>query len=91
LLTVDDVNIIITTMEDASEDILQRHGAKQETMYERIEKELRDIQQAIHSSHVVPIAPPSSKIVELGDEPAQLRRLEDATEARLHRVQEEKE
>jgi hypothetical protein len=35
--------------------------------------------------------PSSSKIVELGDEPAQLRRLVDATEAQLHRVQEEKE
>jgi hypothetical protein len=68
-------------VEDASEDILQRHGAKQETLYERIEKELKEIQQAIHSSRAVPTVPSSSKIAELGDEPAQLRRLEDATEA----------
>jgi hypothetical protein len=52
VLTVDDVDLIITAIEDASEDILQRHEAKKETLYDRIEKELKDIQQAIHSSHV---------------------------------------
>jgi hypothetical protein len=91
VLTVDDIDLIITVVEDALEDILQRHGAKQKTMYERIKKELKEIQQAIHSSRVVPTAPSSSKIVELGDEPSQLRRLADATEARLQRIQEEKE
>jgi hypothetical protein len=50
VLTVDDIELIITAVEDASEDILQRHGAKKESMYDRIEKELKDIQQAIHSS-----------------------------------------
>jgi hypothetical protein len=50
VLTVDDVDLIIAVVEDASEDILQRHEAKQETLYERIEKELKDIQQAIYSS-----------------------------------------
>jgi hypothetical protein len=39
----------------------------------------------------IPTAPSSSKVVELGDEPAQLRRLADAIEARLQKVQEEKE
>jgi hypothetical protein len=34
-------------MEDASEDILQRYGVKQEELYERVEKELKEIQQAI--------------------------------------------
>jgi hypothetical protein len=60
-------------------------------LYERIEKELKDIQQAIYLSHAVPTAPSSSKSAELGDEPAQLRILEDAIEARLCRFQEEKE
>jgi hypothetical protein len=69
---VDDVDIIITAIEDASEDILYRHEAKQETLYDRIEKNLKDIQQAIHSSRVVPTAPPSVESVELGDEPTQL-------------------
>jgi hypothetical protein len=68
-------------VEDASEDKLQIHGAKQETLYERIEKELKDIQQAIHLSRAVPIAPSLPKIIELGDEPTQLQRLTDATEA----------
>jgi hypothetical protein len=78
---VNDVDLIIIAVEDAPEDILQRHGAKHEMMYERIEKELQEIQQTIHSSCAVPTAPSSSKIAELRDEPAQLRRLADATEA----------
>jgi hypothetical protein len=69
VLTVDDVDLIIAAMEDASEDILQRHGAKQETLYERIEKELKDIQQAIHSSRAVPTAPSSSKLQNWGMSP----------------------
>jgi hypothetical protein len=83
VLTVDDVDLIIVVMEKASEDILQRHGAKQETLYERIEKELKNIQQAIHSSHTVPIAPYLLKSAKLGDEPTQLRILADATEAQI--------
>jgi len=39
----------------------------------------------------VSIAPLPSEGAELGDEPVQLRRIEDATEARLRCVQEEKE
>jgi hypothetical protein len=35
--------------------------------------------------------PPPSEEIEIGDEPAQLRRLAYATEACLHHVQEEKE
>jgi DNA anti-recombination protein RmuC len=65
--------------------------SKQETMYDRIEAELKGVQQALYSSHAVSTAPSSSEGIEVGDEPAQLRRLADATEARLHRVQEEKE
>jgi hypothetical protein len=44
VITVDDVDLIIIVMEDASEDILQRHGAKKDTLYEQIERELKDIQ-----------------------------------------------
>jgi hypothetical protein len=39
----------------------------------------------------VSTAPSSTENIELGDEPTQLRRLADATEAHLHRAQEEKE
>jgi len=59
---VHDVDLIIATVEDTLDDILQRHEAMQETLYERIEKEIKDIQQAIYSSHVLPIAPSSSEI-----------------------------
>jgi hypothetical protein len=75
-------------MEDAFEDILQIYGAKQEEMYGRVNKELKEVQQDICLVHIVPIA---SQTAELGDEPAQLRRLVDATEARLQKIQEEKE
>jgi hypothetical protein len=49
---------------------------------------LKEVQQAVHLVCAVQTA---SQIAELGDEPAQLRRLADATEARLQKVQEEKE
>jgi hypothetical protein len=55
-------------------------------MYERIEVELKGVQQALHSSHAVAAANPSSKEPELGDEPTQLRRLVDAAEPLLRRA-----
>jgi hypothetical protein len=79
VLRVDDVDLIIASVEDALEDILQIHGAKQEMLNERIEKELKEIQQSIHSSRVILTVPYSLKIAELGDEPTQLRILADAT------------
>jgi hypothetical protein len=44
-------------------------------MYDRIEAELKGVQQAIYSSRAVSTAPSSSEGVELGDEPTQLRRI----------------
>jgi hypothetical protein len=58
---LDDFDFIITAVSDASEDILQRNETKQETMYERLEAELRGVQQALHSNSAVPIALPPSK------------------------------
>jgi hypothetical protein len=40
VLMLDDFDFIIAAVSDASEDILQRNEAKQETMYEKIEAEL---------------------------------------------------
>jgi hypothetical protein len=91
VLTVDDFDFIIAAVADASQDILQKHEAKQEEMYDRIEVELRGVQQALQSSRAVSTVPPPSEAPELGDEPAQLRRLADATEAHLRRAQEETE
>jgi hypothetical protein len=59
-------------------------------MYDRIEKELKTSNK-LSIQATVPTVPSSAESVELGDEPTQLRRLVDATEARLHRAQEEKE
>ena len=81
-------------MEDTFQGILQRYREKQEELYGIIEKELKEVKQAILLVCIVPTAsssPSSSQIVELGDEVAQLRRLVDVTEAWLQRVQEEKD
>jgi hypothetical protein len=91
VLTVDDIDLIIDVVSDTLEDILQCNKEKQETMYDRIEAEMKGVQQALYSSRAVSTAPPSSEGIEVGDEPAQLCRLADVTEAHLHHVQEEKE
>jgi hypothetical protein len=91
VLTVDDINLIIATVLDTSEDILQCNEAKQKSMYDCIEAELKGIQHALHSSRTVPTGSLSAGNIEVGDELAQLRRIADATEACLRRVQEEKE
>jgi hypothetical protein len=91
MLTVDDFDFIIVAVADASQDILQKHEAKQEDMYDRIEVELRGVQHALQSSRAVSTAPPPSEAPKLGDEPTQLHILADATEACLRRAQEETE
>jgi hypothetical protein len=68
-------------MEDAFEDILKIYGEKKEEIYGSIEKELKEVQQVVCLVHAVPTAPSFSQTTELGDEPAQLRRPADATEA----------
>jgi hypothetical protein len=60
-------------------------------MYDKIEVERRGVQQALQSIHVVSIVPSPLEEPELGDEPAQLHRLADVTEAHLHRAQDEKD
>jgi hypothetical protein len=88
---VDDIDLIIVIVSYTSEDILQRIEAKQETMFDKIEAELKGVQQALYSSCAVSTAPTPTKGTELGDEPAQLRRIANVTEALLRHVQEEKE
>jgi hypothetical protein len=62
VLTVDDFDFIIAAVADASQDILQKHEAKQEEMYDRIEVELRGVQQALQSSHAqYPLCPHHQK------------------------------
>jgi hypothetical protein len=70
---------------------LQKHEAKQEEMYDRIKVELRGVQHTLQSSRVVSIVPPPSEEPKLRDEPTQLHRLADVTEAHFHRAQSEKD
>jgi hypothetical protein len=67
VLTMDDIDFIIAVVSDTSKDILQRNEAKQETMYERIEEDLKGEHQALHSSRTVSTVPPSSERKKLGD------------------------
>ena len=60
-------------------------------MFDRIEAELKGVHQALYSNGAVPTTSLSTGDIEVGDELAQLRRIADATEACLRRVQEEKE
>jgi hypothetical protein len=91
VLTLDDFDFIIAVVSDASQDIFQNNEAKKESMYDRIETELRGVQQALQSNHLVPTTPPPSEEIDLGDEPTQLHRIVDATGALLLHSQEEKE
>jgi hypothetical protein len=81
-----DIGLVRGAMEDASKDLLQIYGEKQEELYEKVEKELKEIQRAIQSVHTVPIVPFSLEIAGLGDEPTPLRRLTDATETCIQKV-----
>jgi hypothetical protein len=86
MLMEDDISLVCGAMEDASEDILHRYGEKKDELYGKIEREMKNVHQFIRLARAVPTAPSSSQTTELGDEPTQLRRLVDATEARLQRV-----
>jgi hypothetical protein len=59
-------------------------------MYDWIEAELKGVQQSLYLSHAVSTVPSSSEGIEFGDEPSQLRRLEDATEAHLRQYRKKK-
>jgi hypothetical protein len=60
-LIEDDISLVLGAMEDASEDILQIYGAKKEELYGSVEKELKEIQQAIQLICAVATVPSSSK------------------------------
>jgi hypothetical protein len=49
MLTVDDIDLIIVIVLDTLEEILQRSEAKQEMMFQRIEAELKGVQQDLYS------------------------------------------
>jgi hypothetical protein len=60
-------------------------------MLDRIEAELKGVQQALYSSRAVSTTPLSVGDIEVGDKPAHLCILTDSAEARLCHVQDKKE
>jgi polyhydroxyalkanoate synthesis regulator phasin len=60
MLMEDDISLVCGEMEDVYEDLLQRYRAKQEEMYEKFKKELKEMHQDINLVCAVPIAPSSS-------------------------------
>jgi hypothetical protein len=56
-------------MEDASEDMVQRYEEKKVELHEKIERELKEVQQIVRLVHVVPTAPSSSQTTYLEDKP----------------------
>jgi hypothetical protein len=83
---MDDIDLIIATVSDTSEDILQCNEEKQETMYEIIEVELRGVQEPLYSIHVVSTTALPLEETELGDELTQIHRIDDTTKAHICRV-----
>jgi hypothetical protein len=57
-------------------------------MFDRIEADLKGVQQALYSSRAVSTAPLPAGDIEVGYEPTHLCILEDSIEAHLHQVQE---
>jgi hypothetical protein len=72
VLTNDDFDFIIATLNDALLEIMEKQEAKQEEMYDKIKVELRGVQQDLQSNYAVSIVPLPSRELEFGDEPAQL-------------------
>jgi hypothetical protein len=89
ILTSDDFNFIIASLNDASLEIAEKQEAKKEAMYNRIEIKLQGVNQALHSSHAVSIAPLSARTPEMGDEPAQLHQIIETVETLLQQAHEE--
>jgi hypothetical protein len=83
VLTYDDFNFIIASLNDASLEIVEKKEAKKEEMYNKIEVELQGVQQALQSSHTVSTVPLSLGTPEPRDEPTQIHRLIDIVEAHL--------
>jgi hypothetical protein len=57
VLTTDDFDFIIASLNDASLEIVEKQEDKQEEMYNRIKVEFQGVQQALQSSHAVFTAP----------------------------------
>jgi hypothetical protein len=72
ILTPDDFDFIVASLNDVSLEIVEKQEAKQEDMYNRIEVELQGVHEALQSNRAVSNAPLSVGTPELVDEPAQI-------------------
>jgi hypothetical protein len=85
-LTSDDFDFLVAALNDSSLEIEKNQEAKQEEVFSQIKGELREVQHALQSSHVVSIAPSTSGTKEPGDEPTQLHQIANKVEDRLRRA-----
>jgi hypothetical protein len=70
-LTNDGISLVRGAMEEISEDMLQRYREKQEDLFGRIERELKEVEQVVRLVCTVPtvsFVPFSSQTGELRDE-----------------------
>jgi hypothetical protein len=86
VLTSDDFNFIIESLNDASLEIAEKQEAKKEDMYNRIEVELQGVQQALQSSRAISTVPLPLGTLELRDEPSQLHWLTYTVKSHLRRA-----
>jgi hypothetical protein len=68
-LTSDDFNFLIAALNDVSLELTKNQEAKQEELFHWIMGELKEVQQALQSSQVVPMAPLTMEISGTCDEP----------------------
>jgi hypothetical protein len=89
VLTTDDFDFIIATLNDTLLEIAEKKEAKHEEVFNHIRDELQGVQQAIQFSLCSFHCTLPSETPTIGDEPTQLHRIADTVEARLRRAQEE--
>jgi ElaB/YqjD/DUF883 family membrane-anchored ribosome-binding protein len=87
-LNPDDFNFLLATLNETIKEITEKKEAKQETMYNRIETELREVQQSLQSIRVAPTTPLLEGTIEEGDEFVQLCKIADIVEVLLRSAEE---
>jgi hypothetical protein len=86
-LMLDDFDFIVTMVNDASKEIIEKQEVKQEKMYSQIEIALQGVQQELQSSRPTSTAPLPEGTTEVGDESVQLRKIVDIVKVRLQHGQ----
>jgi hypothetical protein len=89
VLTLDDFDFRITSLNDTSLEIVENKEDKQEEVFSHIRDKLQGVQQAIQYGCSVSTVSLPSGTPDIGDEPAQLHQIVDTVEALLRQAQEE--